>query len=208
MDLRSIYRPACPRRGMADLPLAISLARAPAAGKVVPPLNSPTTLPRAPLWSLEWSGNSVGLSAPATWSALIAGRSGVGRITRFDASLCTAQIAAEVKILTDLPAGGAVHPGDRDAAGDDGGESERREKDRPFLPFGVGRRIRSLCRFGPRCGPGVLALRARGGHLGVGLGGLPEIAATQETGGHGFRKIFLLHFGRPAEHLRGSSRSC
>lgn len=39
----------------------------------------------------------VGLSAPETWQALLAGRSGVGRITQFDPSAHSVQIAAEVK---------------------------------------------------------------------------------------------------------------
>lgn len=39
----------------------------------------------------------VGLSAPETWTALLRGRSGVGPVTRFDASPYPVRIAAEVK---------------------------------------------------------------------------------------------------------------
>src|ERR1044071_2925276 len=38
-----------------------------------------------------------GNSAADTWASLIAGRSGLTKITRFDATGCTAQIAGEVK---------------------------------------------------------------------------------------------------------------
>jgi len=38
----------------------------------------------------------VGNTAPLTWEAMIAGKSGVSKITRFDSTGCTAQIAAEV----------------------------------------------------------------------------------------------------------------
>ncbi|MEX2045303.1 MAG: beta-ketoacyl synthase N-terminal-like domain-containing protein, partial [Opitutus sp.] len=38
-----------------------------------------------------------GNSAAETWSSLVAGRSGIGSITRFDATRCSARLAGEVR---------------------------------------------------------------------------------------------------------------
>ena len=39
----------------------------------------------------------VGNGKAATWSALKAGKCGIGKITKFDASRCTCQVAGELK---------------------------------------------------------------------------------------------------------------
>src|SRR5271157_593330 len=53
----------------------------------------------------------VGLTAAATWDALIAGRSGIGMITRFDATGCASRIAGEVRDYDPTaPIARAVHP--------------------------------------------------------------------------------------------------
>src|ERR1035437_9373249 len=58
----------------------------------------------------------VGLTAPATWLAFTSGRSGIGPITRFDASGCTARIAGEVRDFDPTATIAAVvHPRGRGA---------------------------------------------------------------------------------------------
>ena len=44
----------------------------------------------------------------AVWSAIKAGKPGIGRITKFDPSRCTAQVAAEVKGFSDYAIGGGL----------------------------------------------------------------------------------------------------
>jgi hypothetical protein len=47
----------------------------------------------------------LGSTAPSSWKAMVAGRSGVGRVTLFDASAYPCQIAAEIKGFDPIAAG-------------------------------------------------------------------------------------------------------
>ncbi len=51
---------------------------------------------------------AVGNGKDATWAAVKAGTPGVGRITSFDPSRCTSQVAAEVKNFDDYAIGGGL----------------------------------------------------------------------------------------------------
>ncbi len=134
----------------------------------------------------------VGDSAPATWSGLTEGRSGIGRITRFDPSECSAQIAGEVRHFDpSAPRVPPVYPRGRDAP--------------PVTVPLVPKEVKKLGRFshlGLAAGleayadSGLDAVRMSlppdriGISLGVGLGGLPEIVATHDTWKQGgYRKI-------------------
>ncbi|QYM80063.1 beta-ketoacyl-ACP synthase II [Horticoccus luteus] len=134
----------------------------------------------------------VGETHQETWSSLIAGRSGIGRITRFDASGCTAQIAGEVKNFDpSRPLAQPVFPRGADSA--------------PVTMAITPKDVKKLGRFshlGVAAGleayidSGLDAVRATlrpdrvGVNMGVGLGGLPEIEAMHSVWlAGGFRKI-------------------
>ena len=134
----------------------------------------------------------VGNSATATWHALAAGRSGIGRITHFDASGCTAQIAGEVKDFdprAPLPA--AVHP--RGAAGEPVTAAVSQKDFKKFGRFthlGLAAGVEAYADSGLDAARATLSPLRMGANVGVGLGGLPEIVAMHETWKQGgFRKI-------------------
>lgn len=114
----------------------------------------------------------VGNSVAATWHAIIAGVSGIARITSFDASALATQIAGEVKgfdVETVMPAKDARH------------------MDR-FMHLGVAAGIEAVADSGLIASPenadrvGVL--------VGSGIGGLPLIEATHtEVASRGPRRI-------------------
>ena len=51
---------------------------------------------------------AVGNGKKATWEAVKAGRPGIGKITKFDASKCTCQVAAELKGFDEYAIGGGL----------------------------------------------------------------------------------------------------
>ena len=134
----------------------------------------------------------VGLSAPATWDAFTAGRSGIGSITRFDASGCTARIAGEVRDFdptTPIPR--AVYPR---GSGADPVTAALTPKDvrklGRFAHLGLGAGLEAYVDSGLDSHRDLVAPERVGVNLGVGLGGLPEIVAMHETWRlGGFRRI-------------------
>ncbi len=134
----------------------------------------------------------VGLTAPATWASLAEGRSGIGPITHFDATGCTARIAGEVRGYDPTqalaqalyPAGPGTEPVTQALS-----PKELRKLGR-FTHLGMGAGLEAYIDSGLDAHRGTLASERIGVSLGVGLGGLPEIVATHETWRlGGWRKI-------------------
>ena len=134
----------------------------------------------------------VGLSAPATWAALVAGRSGIGRITRFDPAGCTAQIAGEVKNFEPAaPLPRPLHPRGPVAEPLISAVTLKEVKKLGrFSHLGLAAAIEAYADSGLDDARATLPPERAGVNLGVGLGGLPEIVAMHETWREGgYRKI-------------------
>ncbi len=154
--------------------------------------NPPATPARRVVLTGIGAVTPCGNTAADTWSALIAGRSGIGRITRFDATGCTAQIAGEVKNFDParlLPA--VLHP--RGPAGEPLGQALTPKDVKKFGRFthlGAGAAVEAYADSGLDAHRTELAPERMGVNLGVGLGGLPEMEAMHDTWkAGGFRKI-------------------
>lgn len=134
----------------------------------------------------------LGLTAASNWEALCAGRSGIGPITRFDATLCAAKIAGEVRGFeptTALPV--PLYP--RGAKGEHltaAFTPKDVKKFGRFTHLGAAAALEAYADSGLDAHRETISAERMGVNLGVGLGGLPEIEAMQETWkAGGFRKI-------------------
>src|SRR5688572_2387764 len=133
-----------------------------------------------------------GHTAPETWSSLIEGRSGIGRITRFDPTGCTAQIAGEVRDFDPArPLPAPLRP--RGPSTEPIGQALTHKDVKKFGRFthlGVAAAVEAYADSGLDPHRGTLPPDRMGVNLGVGLGGLPEMEAMHDTWkAGGFRKI-------------------
>jgi 3-oxoacyl-[acyl-carrier-protein] synthase II len=104
----------------------------------------------------------VGNTVPQAWDAVLAGKSGIGRVTRFDASRLSCQIAGEVK---DFDVSKYVPPKDA------------RRMDR-FIHFGIAAGLQAWTDSGNAVTPQTA--ERFGVNFGSGIGGLPLIEATHD----------------------------
>ncbi len=108
--------------------------------------------------------NALGHTPEATWAALLEGRSGVSKITHFDASQMATQIAAEVRGLdTSIVC-----------------EDHELKKLDPFTVYGMHAAVQAMRDAGFGDAKGYDGDRF-GCTFGVGIGGLTDIEATKET---------------------------
>lgn len=134
----------------------------------------------------------VGNSAATTWTAVTSGVSGIGRISRFDASACTAQLAGEVKAFN--PADPLPKPLRPKGPGGEPVLHAVTPKDVKklgrFSHLGLAATADAYLDSGLDAHRELLRPERAGVNIGVGLGGLPEIAAQQDNWHvQGYRKI-------------------
>ncbi len=133
----------------------------------------------------------LGLTAAETWAGMIAGRSGIGRITHFDIDPCPVKIAGEVKGFDPTQATYTLRP--RGANGPIVTAPLIQKETRKFGRFtqlGVAAGLEAYADSGLDSLRDALPPERMGANLGVGLGGLPEIEAAGDTlKNGGYRKI-------------------
>jgi 3-oxoacyl-[acyl-carrier-protein] synthase II len=160
---------------------------------VQPPMtSSPASSPRRVVITGAGAVTPCGNTAVETWDAFTAGRGGIRRITRFDATGCTARIAGEVRDYDPTralpaplrPRGASTEPITQAMTVKDLKKFGR------FTHLGVGAAVEAYADSGLDAHRGTVSADRMGVNVGVGLGGLPEMEAMHDTWrAGGFRKI-------------------
>lgn len=155
-------------------------------------MQNPSSSPRRVVITGIGAVTPCGNTALDTWTSLVEGRSGIGRITRFDSTGCTVQIAGEVRNFD--PARTLPIPLRPRGPSSELVAQALTQKDVKkfgrFTHLGVGAAAEAYADSGLDAHRAQLPPDRMGVNLGVGLGGLPEMESmhdTWRTGG--FRKI-------------------
>ena len=134
----------------------------------------------------------VGNSAPATWAALAAGRSGIGPLTRFDTTGCPVLVAGEVKDFDPAaPLARPLYPRGANAEPLTHAVSPKEVKRLGrFSHLGLVAAVEAYADSGLDAVRAAIAPERLGINLGVGMGGLPEVVGMHDTWkAGGYRKI-------------------
>lgn len=146
----------------------------------------------------------VGNTAASTWDALVAGKSGIGQISRFDTTGCPVTIAGEVRGFdpsAQLPS--PLYPR---------GASEEAltcilppkevKKFGRFTHLGLGAAIEAYADSGLDAHRAGISAERIGVNLGVGMGGLPETLAMYDTfKTSGYRRISAFYIIQTAPNI-------
>lgn len=133
----------------------------------------------------------LGINLAETWASLTAGRSGIGPLTRFDASACPVKIAGEVRGFDPVKERFDLYP--RGPEGEPLKAALTPKETRKFgrfIQLGLAASLEAYTDSGLDRVRDRLRPERLGANLGVGLGGLPEIEAMHETlRTGGYRKV-------------------
>ncbi len=131
----------------------------------------------------------LGLSAPETWKNILEGRSGIGRISHFDATDCPVQIAGEIKGFDVTRAVGPYHPSIGNSVTQAASTKDARRFGRfTHLALSAGLEAYAdsgLDSYRAHISPDRIAVS-----IGTGMGGLPEIEDVHNAYlAKGYRRI-------------------
>jgi len=133
----------------------------------------------------------LGLSAPETWHQVLEGRSGISKITRFDTTDCPVTFAGEVKNFDVSRSVGPFHP--HDSAGTPLTQAASIKDARRFgryVHYALAAALEAYGDSGLDSVRSQIAPERIGINIGVGMGGLPEIADVHNDFlNKGYRRI-------------------